>query len=76
MVNMSLENEMRQEITRLETEISQIASELQKLQLKVTNLINIKKKKEHNLSVLKANFSEDLEEHEIQTKLDILLKKI
>jgi len=73
---MSLENEMRQEITRLELEIAQIDEELQKLQTKVVNLVNIKKKKEHNLSVLKANFSEGEDDKEVQTSLQQLLKKI
>ncbi|MBI4170875.1 MAG: hypothetical protein HY514_04215 [Candidatus Aenigmarchaeota archaeon] len=71
---MTLEEEMRHEITRLETELAQIDAELQKLQTKVVNLINIKKKKEHNLNVLKANFSETREESAIQTNLEILLK--
>ncbi len=73
---MTLENEMRQEITRLESEIDQIDIELQKLQLKITNLINIKKKKEYNLSVLKANFTETHEDREIQTDLQMLLKNL
>ena len=73
---MTLENEMRHEITRLETEISQIDAELQKLNVKIVNLINIKKKNEHNLSVLKSNFSESYEDREIQTNLQRLLKNL
>jgi hypothetical protein len=72
---MSLENEMKQEMLRLESEIAEIDTELQKLQVKVVNLLNIKKKKEHNLSVLKSNFSEYDDEKEIQTNLQQLLKK-
>lgn len=70
---MSLESEMRQEITRLENEISEIDRELEKLQAKIVNLINIKKKKEHNLSVLKSNFNENWREIEIQTDMKKLL---
>ena len=73
---MTLETEMRNEIQRLETETALIDAELQKLQFKITNLLNIKKKKEHDLSVLKANFSDNIEEREIQTNLDLLLKKL
>jgi predicted nuclease with TOPRIM domain len=74
-VVMSLENEMRNEVVRLETEIAQIDNELQKLNTKIVNLINIKKKKEHDLSVLKANFDE-IEDREIQTSLERLLKNL
>jgi hypothetical protein len=72
---MSLENEMKQEMLRLESEIAEIDAELQKLQAKVVNLLNIKKKKEHNLSVLKSNFSGYDDEKEIQTNLQQLLKE-
>lgn len=71
---MSLEEEMRHEISRLESELTQIDAELQKLQAKVVNLINIKKKKEHDLSILQANFSESQEERAAQTNLERLLK--
>ncbi len=73
---MSLENEMRHEITRLETEIGQIDAELQKLQTKIVNLINIRKKKEHDLTILKSNFMETQEEMEIQTDLKQLAKHL
>ena len=74
--NMTLETEILHEIARLETEIVQIDVELQKLQTKVVNLINIKKKKEHNLAVLKSNFSETQEDREMQTSLEKLLKNL
>ncbi len=73
---MTLEIEMRHEVQRLESELAQIDAELQKLQLKVTNLINIKKKKEHNLAALRYNFSETQEEREIQLNLERLIKKL
>ncbi len=76
LIAMTLEEEMRHEILRLESEIAQIDAELHKLQTKVINLINIKKKKEYDLSVLKANFGETQEEKEIQTNLEMLLKNL
>ena len=67
---------MRNEIARLETEIERIDAELQKLQTKIINLINIKKKKEHDLRILKMNFNETVEEKEIQTDLQQLMKAL
>ena len=67
---------MRHEITRLETEIAQIDAEIQKINVKMINLINIKKKKEHDASVLKANFSEVYEERAIQTDLRQIAKHL
>lgn len=75
MVRVTLESEMRHEIERLESELSQIDAELQKLQLRVTNLVNIKKKKEHDLSVLSSNFGGAQDDREIQTDLNLLLRK-
>ena len=63
---MPLEEEMHNEITRLEDEIALLDEEIQKLYTKVTNLINIRKKKEHNLRVLKENFNLQVDEEEIQ----------
>ena len=71
---MSLEIEMRNEITRLEEEMKQIDAEMQKLQTKIVNLINIRKKKEHDLAALKYNFTETQEDKEIQTSLERLLR--
>lgn len=73
---MTIEEEMRREIKRLENDLELIDAELQKLQGKIVNLINIKKKKEHNLSVLKANFGEVFEERRIQTTLEKLMEEL
>ncbi len=73
---MTIEIEMRNEIERLEKETADIDAELHKLQTKIINLINIKKKIEHNLRILKMNFNETLEEKEFQTDLAQLLKAL
>jgi hypothetical protein len=75
-IGMSLDAEMRNEMDRLETEVAQIDEEIKKLQTKMVNLINIKKKKEHDLRVLKLNFNESIDEREIQLDLAQLLKAI
>lgn len=73
---MTLEHEMLAEITRLENELTQIDNELRKLQEKTVNLINIRKKKEYNLAVLKSNFAEVKDDKEVQTNLTRLLKEL
>lgn len=73
---MPLEEEMRHEIARLEKEIAQLDEEIQKLYTKVTNLINIRKKKEHDLRILRENFGIVVDkESDIQTTLTRLLKE-
>lgn len=74
---MPLEEEMRHEMDKLEKEIEVLDDEIQKLYTKVVNLINIRKKKEHNLKVLKENFGlyRELDETEIQTTLSGMLKE-
>ena len=74
---MPLEEEMRHEMENLEKEIASIDEEIKRLYTKIANLINIRKKKEHNLSVLKENFGiyTELNDREIQTTLARLLKE-
>lgn len=73
---MPLEEEMRHEMYKLEREIALIDEEIQKLYTKVANLINIRKKKEHDLKVLKENFGiTEAEYINIQTSLSKMLKE-
>jgi len=70
---MPLEEEMQNEVKRLEREISVIDEELEKLHKKILQLIMIRKKKDHDLKILKRDFGED--EKEFQTTLAKLLEK-
>lgn len=73
---MPLEEEMRNEMYKLEKEIEEIDEEMHKVSTKMVNLINIRKKKEHNLKVLRENFGVvKTEDTEIQTTLQQLLKE-
>jgi hypothetical protein len=73
---MTIEDEMKLEIKRLEQELSFLDSELEKLAEKMEKFIMIRKKKERDLSILKMNFGEASENKEIQTTLARLLKEI
>jgi len=70
---MPLEEEMQNEVKKLEREMSVIDEELEKLHSKILQLIMIRKKKDHDLKILKRNFGED--EKEFQTTLAKLLEK-
>jgi predicted nucleic acid-binding Zn-ribbon protein len=70
---MPLEQEMQNEVRKLEREIYILDEELEKLHKKILQLIMIRKKKEHDLKILKKDFSED--EKEFQTTLAKLLEK-
>ena len=74
---MPLEEEMHHELARLEKEISVLDDEIARLYTKVVNLINIRKKKEHDLKVLRENFGivSDQDDREFQTNLARLLKE-
>lgn len=56
---MSLEEEMRREVDRLEREIEDIDMRLKKLHDKVFHLIELRGKKEHDLKTLKGSFAEE-----------------
>ena len=58
---MPLEEEMQNEVKRLEREISVIDEELEKLHKKILQLIMIRKKKDHDLKILKRDFGEDID---------------
>ncbi len=70
---MPLEQEMQNEVRKLEREIYILDEELEKLHRKILQIIMIRKKKEHDLKILKKDFGED--EKEFQTTLAKLLEK-
>ena len=70
---MPLEQEMQNEVRKLEREIYILDEELEKLHKKILQIIMIRKKKEHDLKILKKDFSED--DKEFQTTLAKLLEK-
>ena len=70
---MSLETEMRNEMRRLEKEIAKIDEDLERLHGKIVKLVMIRKKKDRDLRILKANFGEEVED-EMQTPLAKLLE--
>lgn len=73
---MSLEDEMRNEMRKLEREIDFIDRELEKLHAKIVQLIMLRKKKDRDMHILKSNFGEETEDdREIQTTLAKLLKE-
>jgi len=74
---MALEEEMRNEMIKLEKEIAVIDEEIERLHLRLVNLINIRKKKEYNLKALRENFGiySDMTDRYIQTTLSRMLKE-
>ena len=73
---MSLEDEMRLEMRKIEKEISLIDTEMTKLHTKILQLLSIRKKKEHDLKVLRTSFGEnEINEKDIQTNLFKLIKE-
>lgn len=73
---MPLEDEMKLEIRKLEKEISLIDDEMEKLHNKIIQLIMLRKKKEHDLKVLRVNFEDRGDDKEIQTSLAKLLREM
>ncbi len=71
---MTLEEEMRNEIRKLEREIDSIDDELEKLHTRIVQLIATRRKKEHDLRILRANF-ELGEDKDMQTTLERLLRE-
>ncbi len=71
---MSLDDEMRSEIRKLEKEIEMIDDELTKLHEKILRILALRKKKEHDMRALRANF-ETADEKDYQTSLAKLLKE-
>lgn len=75
-LTMPIEEEMQLEIRRLEREIATIDEELEKLHKKILSLLMIRKKKDHDLRVLRTNFYGELpEDREWQTTLAKLLRE-
>lgn len=71
----TIEEEMRQEMYKLEKEIAEIDSELEKLNNKMISLMVVRKKKDHDLRILKTNFGLEEPEGDIQTTLARILKE-
>ena len=71
---MTLEEEMRNEIRKLERETDSIDEELEKLHTRIVQLMVTRKKKEHDLRILRENF-EMAEDKDIQTTLERLLRE-
>jgi predicted nucleic acid-binding Zn-ribbon protein len=72
-----LEDEMRQEMRKIEREIETLDDELEKLHNKILQLIMIRKKKERDLKIIRENvlgYDED-QDGQIQTTLAKLLKE-
>ena len=67
---MAIEQEIENEIRKLEREISSIDDELQNIHKKIVDLILLKKKKENELQMLTGSE----EEKELQTSLSRLFE--
>ena len=65
---------MRNEIRKLEKEIDSIDDDLEKMHTRIAQLISVRKKKEHDLRVLRANFDIG-EEKDTQLTLERLLRE-
>ncbi|MBS3054344.1 MAG: hypothetical protein J4431_02295 [Candidatus Aenigmarchaeota archaeon] len=65
---MTLEDEMRSEIRRLENEIARIDKDMGKAVAKLEELQTSRKKKEKDLAILKASFG-GAKQKELQTTL-------
>lgn len=72
---MTIEEEMVNEIRRLESEIDTIDMEMEKLHNKMLHLIGLRKKKEHDLHILRMNDFGEGEAQEFQTSLSRLLRE-
>ncbi|MFH1420407.1 MAG: hypothetical protein ABIG30_00375 [Candidatus Aenigmatarchaeota archaeon] len=67
---MSLEDEMRREIRRLEDELSMINKELDRLSERISQLVMMQQKKQRDLRILRSHFEPILDDKgEIQTSL-------
>jgi asparagine synthetase B (glutamine-hydrolysing) len=70
---MSLEQEMKFEIKRLENEILSLDTQIDRFNLQMSELMKLRQKKEHDVRVLKYNFyPEELPETEKQRQSTLL----
>jgi hypothetical protein len=65
----TLEDEMKREIVRIESEIAVLDKELEKLQFRVAQILMRKRKLEHDLLVLRSHFEPIELKKEKQTNL-------
>lgn len=66
---------MRHEMEKLEKEIKDIDMDLQKVRDKMLVLMESRKRKEHDLRILKINFGIEEPEDDIQITLERILKE-
>jgi predicted nuclease with TOPRIM domain len=71
---MKLEEAMRHEIERLESEINSIDAELEKLDVKIQHLTNERKKMAYDLKALTTSFDEDYVDKESQEILERIIR--
>ena len=72
---MALEEQMRVEVRRLEKEIVLIDEELARLYKRIEHALALRKKKGHDLRILRENFGEPEEDIEIKLSLANILKE-
>ncbi len=70
---MTLENEIREEIKRIEREMKELDEELNDLNSRITQIQMIMQKKERDMKILKSAFGEG-DRKEIQTSLAKVVK--
>ena len=72
----SMDNDKAEDFVNLEREVAAIDEELEKLHKRILNLLSIRKKKDHDVRVLRTNFYGELpEDKEWQTTLARLLRE-
>ena len=72
---MTLEEEIRHEIARLQKEITTIDAELEKLQAKTSHLLDSRKKMEHDLRTLRGSFDDAYVKRMEQESLSKIMKQ-
>jgi len=72
---MTIEQEMRNEVKRLENELFFLDQKLEKMKDDLTQLLMQKRKKEQDVRILKSSVGIPVDEKEFQTNLLRLLKK-
>lgn len=56
---MTLEQEMRQEVVRLEKELETVNTDLERLHARIIQLLETQKKDEHALKMLRGSFEDE-----------------
>ena len=71
---MSLEEEMHNEAGRLEKEMQDMDIQLKKLHDKISNLLALREKKEHDLKALKDSFAQNYIEKETERMIEGIIR--